>query len=240
MQTSAASAEGTLEARDDLIEKAVAAWQLWWQLSKDLLRLTLHRRLWGLIGNHLRTIVGRRDRRSTLLRKSWADLGKSLKAIEAQESAETSRAEESPPVATYKMTDHDQGHPTAWRMRRRKSPTAVPIVHDLPLPRLLDPMGAEDGPSDAEEEKEVKHYRSASNTPRSTTGALPHDYDMVMGIAPVESQESVRFEEGDNSEFQDVLEKTTHNQEFSDQPDKKRVTMPLNLLGLGNSMESMW
>ena len=43
---------------------------------------------------------------------------------------------------------------------------------------------------------------------------------MVMGIAPVEAQESVRFEEGDNSEFQDVLETNTHNQEISDQPDK--------------------
>ena len=77
------------------------------------------------------------------------------------------------------MTDHDQGHPTAGRRRRHKSPAAVPIVPDLPLPRLLDHMVAEDGPSDTEEEKEVKRYRSASNTPRSTTP--PHDCDMVMG-----------------------------------------------------------
>ena len=83
--------------------------------------------------------------------------------------------------------------------------------------RLLDHMGAEDGPSEVEEEKEVKCYRSASNTPRSTAGTLPHDYDVVMGIAPVESQESVRFEEGDNSEFQDVLEANTHDQETLDQ-----------------------
>ena len=32
----------------------------------------------------------------------------------------------------------------------------------------------------------------------------------------MESQESVRFEEGDKSEFQDVLETTTHSQELSD------------------------
>ena len=90
-----------------------------------------------------------------------------------------------------KMTDQDQGHPTAGRRRRHKSPAAVPIVHDLPLH-----MGAEDGPSDAAEEKEAKRYRSASTTPRSATGTLPPDYDMGVGIAPVEPQESVRFEGG--------------------------------------------
>ena len=61
----------------------------------------------------------------------------------------------------------------------------MPSMHDLPLPRLLGHMGAEDGPSEAEEEeKEVKRQRSASTTPRSMSGTLPHDYDMVMGIAP--------------------------------------------------------
>ena len=49
----------------------------------------------------------------------------------------------------------------------------------------------------------------------------PHDYDMAMGIAPVEPPESVRFEEGDNPEFQDVVETAAHSQEFSDQPDKE-------------------
>ena len=67
-------------------------------------------------------------------------------------------------------------------------------------------MAAEDGPSDAEEEKKAKRYRSASTTPRSTTGTMPHEYDMVMGIAPVEPQESVGFEEGLDSEIQDVVE----------------------------------
>ena len=72
--------------------------------------------------------------------------------------------------------------------------------------------------SDAEEEKEAKRYRSASSTPRSTSGTLPHDYDMVMGIAPVEPQESARFEEGDSSEFQDVDDTAAHSREFLDQP----------------------
>ena len=136
-------------------------------------------------------------------------------------------------MVTDKVTEHDQGHPTAGRRRRHKSPAAVPVVHDLPLPRLLDHMGAEDGPSEAEEGKEVNRYRSASDTPRSATGTLPHDYDMVMGIAPVKSQESVRFEEADNSEFQDVLETATHNQEFSDQPDKEESNNTTESVGAG-------
>ena len=90
----------------------------------------------------------------------------------------------------------------------------IPSMHDLPLPRLLDHIGAEDGPSNAEEEeKEAKRCRSASTTPRSTSGTLSHDYDMVMGIAPVEPQESVRFEEGNNSDFQDVEETAAHSQQ---------------------------
>ena len=87
----------------------------------------------------------------------------------------------------FTMTDQSQEHPTAGRRRRHKSPANIPSMRDLPLPRLVDHMAAEDGPSDAvEEEKEVKHYRSPSTTPRSTSGTLPHDYDVVMGIAPVE------------------------------------------------------
>ena len=87
-------------------------------------------------------------------------------------------------------------------------------MHDLPLPRLLDHMGAEDGPSEPEEEeKEAKRQRSASTTPRSTSGTLPHEYDMVMGIAPAESQESERFEEGNDSDFQDAEETTAQSRE---------------------------
>ena len=82
------------------------------------------------------------------------------------------------------MTDQDQGHPTAGRKKNHKNPATLPSMHDLPLPRLLDHMAAEDGPSDAEAEKEAKRYRSTSTIPRSTTGTLPHEYDMVMGIAP--------------------------------------------------------
>ena len=131
------------------------------------------------------------------------------------------------------MTDQDQGLPTAGRRRRHKSPAALSIVHDLPLPRLLDHMSAEDGPSDAEEEKEAKRCGSASTTPTSATGTLPHDYDMVMGIAPVEPQESVRFEEGDNSELQDVVETAVHNQKVSDQPDKEESNNSTEAVGAG-------
>ena len=107
----------------------------------------------------------------------------------------------------YTMTEQRE-HPTAGRRRRHKSPASIPL-HDLPLPRLVDHMAAEDGPSGAEEEeKEVKRYRSAPTTPRSTSGTLSHDYDMVIGLAPVETHESARFEEGSNSHFQDAQENT--------------------------------
>ena len=80
-------------------------------------------------------------------------------------------------------------------------------------------MAAEDGPSDAEEEeKEAKHCRSTSTTPRSASGTLPCEYEAVMGIAPVEPQASVRFEEGDNSEFQDAQENTGHSPETPIEP----------------------
>ena len=41
---------------------------------------------------------------------------------------------------------------------------------------------------------------------------------MMMGIAPVEPQESVRFEEGFNSDFQDVEETAAHSQESLEPP----------------------
>ena len=92
-------------------------------------------------------------------------------------------------------------------------------------------MGAEGGPSNAEEEKEAKRYRSASTTPRSTPGALPHDYDMVMGIAPVVPQESVRFD--CNSEFQDVVETAAHSESFLINQTQARATNQTKLLVWG-------
>ena len=97
-------------------------------------------------------------------------------------------------------------------------------------------MGAEDGPSEAEEEeKEAKRQRSASTTPRSTPGTLPHEYDMVMGIAPVEPQGSERFEEGNDQTFRMLkrrLHTTENNQRYT-------VIQSQKPLGLGNSMGDM-
>ena len=100
--------------------------------------------------------------------------------------------------------------PTQGRRRRRKSPASIPSTQQLPLPRLLDHMNAADGPSEVEEEeKDAKRQRSAPTTPRSTSSILPHEYDEVMGIAPVEPHESERFEEGNDSGFQDAEETAT-------------------------------
>ena len=115
------------------------------------------------------------------------------------------------------MTDHSQDRPTQGRRRRQKSPASVPSTHHLPLPRLLDHLNVADGPSEAEEEeKDAKRPRSASTTPRTASETLPHEYDMVMGIAPVEPQESERLEEGNDSDFQDAEETTTREPDTHD------------------------
>ena len=110
------------------------------------------------------------------------------------------------------MTDQAD-HPTAGRRRRHKSPASIPPAHDLPLPRLLDHMGAEDGPSCSEEEKDAKRQRSESTMPRSTMGTLPYEYDRVMGVASVDSHKSVRSGEGDDPEPMNSLDTVAHHRE---------------------------
>ena len=92
------------------------------------------------------------------------------------------------------MTDQ-RDHPTAGWRRRHKNPPIAFHMHDLPFPTLLDHMGAEDRPSGSEAENDVKRLRSASTTLRSARGTQPNDYDMVMGVTSVGSQELVRFGE---------------------------------------------
>ena len=96
------------------------------------------------------------------------------------------------------MTEHSE-HPTSGRRRRHKSPASIPPVHDLPLPRLLDHTGAEDGPSCSEDEN-AKRQRSASTTPRSTMGTLPYEYDRVMGrlLTTEKNQNRLKKMEMDN------------------------------------------
>ena len=72
-------------------------------------------------------------------------------------------------------------------------------------------MGAEDGPSCSEEEKDAKRQRSASTTPRSTMGTLPYEYDRVMGVASVGSHESVRFGKGNDLKIEDTPDTVAHN-----------------------------
>ena len=73
-----------------------------------------------------------------------------------------------------------------------------------------------------EEEKDAKHQRSASTTPRSTMGTLPCKYDRVMGVASVGSQESVRFGEENDPETEDVQDTVAHNREDLDQTHEDR------------------
>ena len=113
-------------------------------------------------------------------------------------------------------------------------------MHDLPLPNLLDHMGAEDGPSCSEEEKDAKPQRSASTTPRSTMGTHPNDYDRVMGVTSVGSQESVRFGEENDPETEDVVDRAAHSSvDLDDTPDEeeRRTTMQILVLLVESSVE---
>ena len=74
-------------------------------------------------------------------------------------------------------------------------------------------MGAEDGPSCSEEEKDAKRQRSASTTPRSTVGTLPYEYDRVMGVTSADSHELVRFGEGNDPEIENTPDTVAHHQE---------------------------
>ena len=119
------------------------------------------------------------------------------------------------------MTDQNQSHPTQGRRRRHKSPASLPAAQHMPLPRLLDHVDAADGPSDEEEEKDAKCQRSEPTTPRSTSNRPPHEYDEVMGITQVEARDAERFEEGNDSEFQDVEEVTTRETDTGDRTESE-------------------
>ena len=67
-----------LEGRYDHI------WLRWWNITLQILRYILRKKLWGLTGHHLETIVGKTDPRSTLLRRVWSEIGTDLKAIKAR------------------------------------------------------------------------------------------------------------------------------------------------------------
>ena len=85
------------------------------------------------------------------------------------------------------------------------------------MPRLLDHMNAADGPSDdEEEEKDAKRQRSAPTAPRSTSSIHPHEYDEIMCITQVEPRDAERFEEGNESDFQDAEETAARETETSD------------------------
>ena len=77
-------------------------------------------------------------------------------------------------------------------------------------------MDTADGPSDEVEEKDAKRQRSEPTTPRSTSSRPSHEYDEVMGITQVEPRDAERFEEGNDSDFQDAEEVTTKETDIDD------------------------
>ena len=104
------------------------------------------------------------------------------------------------------MTEPNMEHPTAGRRRRHKSPATLHVPVALPVPRLGDHLDTENGPSDEEGEKEAKRQRSEPTTPISTSSRLPYEYDRVMGITQVGSEEAEGFDEGLDLEYHDATE----------------------------------
>ena len=114
-------------------------------------------------------------------------------------------------------------HPTSGRRRRRKNPA----VDHLGPPTLPDYLrDVKDGPACSDKEKGAKRTRSASTTPRSLRGTDPDDYDRVMGVTSVGPQETVRFGEGNATEFEVNQEGATHN---SDHLNKTRIESDINI-----------
>ena len=101
-------------------------------------------------------------------RPTLAELSRESRPRETAETSQALRAHR-----RYREMTDQADHLTAGRRRRHKSPTSVPPVHDLPLPRLSDHMCAEDRPPCSKEEEDAKRQKSASTTPRSTVGTLP-------------------------------------------------------------------
>ena len=98
-------------------------------------------------------------------------------------------------------------HPAAGRRRRHKSPS-IGYLAPLALPDHL--RDDEDGPTCSDEEKGAKRMRPASATPRSLRGTDPN-YDRVMGVTSAGPQETVRFGEGNDTEFEVDQEGVAHN-----------------------------
>ena len=90
-------------------------------------------------------------------------------------------------------------HPTGSRRRKHKNP-AVGYLSPPALPAHL--RDDEDGSTCSDEEKGAKQMRSASTTHRSFRRTDPDDYDRVMGVTSVGPQETVRFGEGNATEFE--------------------------------------
>ena len=79
-----------MHKKAELVHEKATIWLHWRCITEKFLRLILRRKLWGLTGHHLKTIVDRTDARSKQLRRVWSDLGQDLKGSRPAASVETS------------------------------------------------------------------------------------------------------------------------------------------------------
>ena len=124
------------------------------------------------------------------------------------------------------MADAVNSHPTAGRSRRDKGPPSMVPLAPGALPRLERVNDAESDCSDGDAgEKDAKRQKSEPTTPVSTLSRMPYEYDALMGITRVGTEEAKWFEEDlDTPEYHDAAEEPDRREDVDDSHHEPRST----------------
>ena len=124
------------------------------------------------------------------------------------------------------MADAVNSHPTAGRRRRDKGPPSMVPLAPGALPRLERVNDTESDCSDGDAgEKDAKRQKSEPTTPVSTSSRMPYEYDALMGITRVGTEEAKWFEEDlDTPEYHDAAEEPVRREDVDDSHHEPRST----------------
>ena len=124
------------------------------------------------------------------------------------------------------MADAVNSHPTAGRRRRDKGPLSMVPLAPGALPRLERVNDTESDCSDGVTgDKDAKRQRSEPSTPVSTSSRMPYEYDALMGITRVGTEEAKWFEEDlGTPEYHDATEEPVKREETDDTRPEPRST----------------
>ena len=116
------------------------------------------------------------------------------------------------------MADAVNLHPTAGRRRREKGPPSMVPLAPGALPRLERVNDTESDYSDGDAgEKDAKRQKSEPTTPVSTSSRMPYEYDALMGITRVGTEEAKWFEEDlDTPEYHDATGEPVRREDVDD------------------------